>query len=82
MKAPVLPSIDFRAILRDFQNLNPKDVGAWPVCRWLTRGWATDDSAALRPLTVTEARSSPWIGWLRRQDCFCFDSCLRLRDKR
>ena len=31
MKAPVLPSIDFRAILRDFQNLNPKDVGAWPV---------------------------------------------------
>ena len=31
MKAPVLPSIDFRAILRDFQNLNPRDVGAWPV---------------------------------------------------
>jgi hypothetical protein len=31
VKAPVLPSIDFRAILRDFQNLNPKDVGAWPV---------------------------------------------------
>jgi type IV pilus assembly protein PilO len=31
VKAPVLPSIDLRAILRDFQNLNPKDVGAWPV---------------------------------------------------
>jgi len=31
VKAPVLPSIDFRAILRDFQNLNPRDVGAWPV---------------------------------------------------
>jgi len=31
VKAPVLPSIDFRSILRDFQNLNPKDVGAWPV---------------------------------------------------
>lgn len=31
MKAPNLPSIDFRAILRDFQDLNPKDVGAWPL---------------------------------------------------
>jgi type IV pilus assembly protein PilO len=31
VKASALPSIDFRAILRDFQNLNPKDVGAWPL---------------------------------------------------
>jgi hypothetical protein len=31
VKTPALPSIDFRAILRDFQNLNPKDVGAWPL---------------------------------------------------
>ncbi|EXI69696.1 MAG: Pilus assembly protein, PilO [Candidatus Accumulibacter adjunctus] len=26
-----LASIDFRRIIGDFQNLNPRDVGAWPV---------------------------------------------------
>lgn len=26
-----LASIDFRGIIADFQNLNPRDVGAWPV---------------------------------------------------
>jgi len=31
MKARALPKIDFRAVLLDFQNLNPKDVGTWPV---------------------------------------------------
>jgi type IV pilus assembly protein PilO len=31
VKANALPTIDFRAILRDFQDLNPRDVGAWPV---------------------------------------------------
>jgi hypothetical protein len=31
VKASALQSIDFRAIFRDFQNLNPKDVGAWPT---------------------------------------------------
>lgn len=31
MKAPALPSMDFREILRDFENLNPQDPGAWPV---------------------------------------------------
>ena len=36
MKAPAFPVIDFRAILLDFQNLNPKDVGAWPVAPRVT----------------------------------------------
>ncbi len=36
MKAPNLPTVDFRAILRDFQDLNPKDVGAWPLAPRVT----------------------------------------------
>lgn len=35
MKKPALPAtmpkVDFKALLEDFKNLNPKDVGAWPV---------------------------------------------------
>ncbi|MDS4015990.1 MAG: type 4a pilus biogenesis protein PilO [Candidatus Accumulibacter sp.] len=31
LKAPTLPTFDYQAILRDFQNLNPRDVGAWPL---------------------------------------------------
>jgi type IV pilus assembly protein PilO len=31
MKAPAIAKVDFQGILDDFQNLNPKDVGAWPV---------------------------------------------------
>ena len=31
MKASSIAKIDFKAILDDFRNLNPKDVGAWPV---------------------------------------------------
>jgi len=31
MKASPLAKIDFKVILNDFRNLNPKDVGAWPV---------------------------------------------------
>jgi type IV pilus assembly protein PilO len=31
MKAVTLPAIDFRAIVRDFQDLNPRDVGVWPL---------------------------------------------------
>ena len=36
MKARAFPAIDFRAILLDFQNLNPKDVGAWPAAPRVT----------------------------------------------
>ncbi|MFZ4536680.1 type 4a pilus biogenesis protein PilO [Propionivibrio sp.] len=31
MKAPSITKIDFKVFLDDFRNLNPKDVGAWPI---------------------------------------------------
>jgi len=31
MKALALPKVDFKGVGDDFRNLNPKDVGAWPV---------------------------------------------------
>ena len=31
MKMSSISQIDFKAILNDFKNLNPQDVGAWPV---------------------------------------------------
>ena len=31
MKKPALPAVDFNALTNDFRNLNPKDVGAWPL---------------------------------------------------
>lgn len=31
MKSPALPRVDFRRIADDFRNLDPKDVGAWPL---------------------------------------------------
>ena len=36
MKTSKLPSIDFREMLRDFENLDPKDPGAWPVAPRVT----------------------------------------------
>lgn len=31
MKALTIQKIDFKALLDEFRNLNPKDVGSWPV---------------------------------------------------
>ena len=31
MKKPTLPAVEFNALANDFRNLNPKDVGAWPL---------------------------------------------------
>lgn len=31
MKKLALPAVDFNALANDFRNLNPKDVGAWPL---------------------------------------------------
>ncbi|MEF8769788.1 MAG: type 4a pilus biogenesis protein PilO [Candidatus Accumulibacter phosphatis] len=36
MKTRALQSIDYRAIFRDFQDLNPRDVGTWPLVPRLT----------------------------------------------
>lgn len=59
MKAIALPSIDFRAVLRDFQNLNPRDVGAWPVAPRL---------AALLGLFVAILLAGWWFVWLDQWD--------------
>jgi type IV pilus assembly protein PilO len=31
MRVPAVAKVDFQEILDDFRNLNPRDVGAWPV---------------------------------------------------
>ena len=31
MKSSSMTSFDFKTVLDDFRNLNPKDVGAWPI---------------------------------------------------
>lgn len=31
MRSPAVPKFDFKAIAEDFKNLNPKDVGVWPL---------------------------------------------------
>ena len=31
MKSLTLPKVDLKGVFDDFRNLNPKDVGAWPV---------------------------------------------------
>jgi len=36
VKANALRSIDLRAFLRDFQGLNPRDVGTWPLAPRVT----------------------------------------------
>ncbi|HRF11736.1 MAG: Pilus assembly protein, PilO [Candidatus Accumulibacter phosphatis] len=36
MKTRALQNIDYRAIFRDFQDLNPRDVGTWPLVPRLT----------------------------------------------
>ena len=36
MKKPDLPSFDFREMLRDFENLDPQNPGAWPLAPRVT----------------------------------------------
>jgi len=59
MKAPAFPVIDFRAILLDFQNLNPKDVGAWPVAPRVT---------ILLALFVAIMLAGWWFVWVDQLD--------------
>ena len=59
MKAPAFPAIDFRAILLDFQNLNPKDVGAWPVAPRVT---------ILLALFVAIMLAGWWFVWVDQLD--------------
>jgi type IV pilus assembly protein PilO len=59
MKAPAFPAIDFRAILLDFQNLNPKDVGAWPAAPRVT---------ILLALFVAIMLAGWWFVWVDQLD--------------
>ena len=36
MKMSSVQNVDFKAVLDDFRNLNPKDVGAWPLAPRVT----------------------------------------------
>lgn len=59
MKAPAFPVINFRAILLDFQNLNPKDVGAWPAAPRVT---------ILLALFVAIMLAGWWFVWVDQLD--------------
>jgi len=59
MKARAFPAIDFRAILLDFQNLNPKDVGAWP---------ATPRVTILLALFLAIMLAGWWFVWVDQLD--------------
>ncbi|MCB1941423.1 MAG: type 4a pilus biogenesis protein PilO [Candidatus Accumulibacter sp.] len=59
MKAPALPSIDYREILRDFQNLNPQDPGAWPLAPRL---------AVLLGLFLAVLLAGWWFVWVDELD--------------
>jgi len=55
LKAPTLPTIDYQLILRDFQNLNPRDVGAWPLAPRI---------AVLAGLLLVIVLGGWWFVWL------------------
>lgn len=59
MKAPAVQKIDFKALLDDFRNLNPKDVGSWPV---LPR------AAALLGLFAVVLLAGWWFLWVDELD--------------
>ena len=65
MKKPALPAVDFNALANDFRNLNPKDVGAWPLAPRiatllgmfalvLAAGWFLVCSAAIATLELKQ----------------------------
>lgn len=59
MKASAVTKIDFKAILDDFRNLNPKDVGAWPIVPRVT---------ALLGLFVVILALGWWFVWSEQLD--------------
>ena len=59
MKAPAIPKIDIKALLDDFRNLNPKDVGSWPVLPRAT---------ALLGLFVVVLLAGWWFLWVDELD--------------
>lgn len=59
MKAPAIRKIDFKALLDDFRNLNPKDVGSWP---------ALPRAAALLGLFAVVLLAGWWFLWVDELD--------------
>ena len=53
-KLPSLPAVDFKALAADFRNLNPQDVGAWPLAPRV---------AALLGLLVAILIAGWWFVW-------------------
>ena len=59
MKSLSLPQVDLKAVLDDFRNLNPKDVGAWPV---------VPRAAALLGLVAVILLAGWWFVWSDQLD--------------
>jgi type IV pilus assembly protein PilO len=65
MKLPSMSNVDFKTILGDFRNLNPKDIGTWPIAPRaaalaglflgiLLAGWGFDWSDQLDTLSARQ----------------------------
>ncbi len=74
MKKSSLPTIDFRSVLRDFQDLNPKDLGAWPLLPRVT---------VLVGLCLAILAAGWWFLWAEQLDSLQAkrETELKLRDE-
>ncbi|MBL8396741.1 MAG: type 4a pilus biogenesis protein PilO [Candidatus Accumulibacter sp.] len=74
MKLPALPVIDYQAIVNDFRNLNPKDVGAWPLVPRVT---------ALVAWSLVILLAGWWFFWSEQIDSLNskIQNELKLRDE-
>ncbi|MCM8593802.1 type 4a pilus biogenesis protein PilO [Accumulibacter sp.] len=59
MKARDLPKFDWQALARDFQNLNARDVGTWPLAPRVT---------ALVVLSLVILGGGWWLYWAEKLD--------------
>lgn len=59
MKKSSLPQIDFRAIADDFRDLNPRDIGAWPLIPRVT---------VLATVFVIIVAAGWWLVWRDQLD--------------
>ena len=74
MKVRALPAIDLHAFLRDFQGLNPRDVGAWPLAPRVT---------VLLGVFLAVVLAGWWFFWAEQLDALenKQQTELRLRDE-
>jgi len=68
-KMPALPKIDFKALAQDFQSLDPKDIGTWPLLPRVTvllglflallaGGWWVDWKSQLEELEAKQQQEA------------------------